>query len=75
MYPGGCCYMLLLHAYTLAGFLGFVDVLFQSIVFEYMCFTVVLFILGVYGDGANLGAWSVYMQNVFMHAEKAFSGR
>ena len=38
MYPGGCCYMLLLHVYTLADFLGFVDVLFQIIAFEYIVF-------------------------------------
>ena len=28
----------------------------------------------MYDDGANLGACSVYMQNVFMYAENSFSG-
>ena len=58
--PGGCFYI---YVYVLVGFLDFVIVLFQSGVFEYVLF---------YG---GWGAWCVYLQNVFVYAEKTVSGR
>ena len=53
--PGGCCYI---HVNFLVDFLDFVIVLFQSGVFENVFF---------YGGG---GACCVYLQNVFVYAEK-----
>ena len=57
--PGGCCYI---HVYVLVGFLDYVIVLIQSGVFEYVLF---------YG---GWGACCVYLQNVFVYAEKNVSG-
>ena len=53
---------LLLHVYVLADFLDFVDLLFESDVFEYVLF---------YG---GWGACCVYLQNMFAYIEKTVSG-
>ena len=53
---------LLIHVYALVDFLDFVIVLFQCGVFEYVLF---------YG---GWGTCCVYLQNVFVYAEKTVSG-
>ena len=57
--PGGICYM---YVCVLVDFLEFVIVLFQSGAFEYVLF---------YG---GWGVCCVYLQNVFVYAEKNVSG-
>ena len=57
--------------YALVEFLDFVDVLFQSGIFDYVRFHggVLRFMCG----GGSFAACFVYLQNVFVYAEQAFS--
>ena len=76
MYPGGCCYMLLLHVYTLADFLGFVDVLFQIIAFEYIVFYGGPFhFMCVWRRGKFRGLFRIYAKRIYVRRELFFGGK